>query len=137
MLAALGVGYTVIFDATKLSDDTVVSTSPAANKPLKRGDTVKIFVDEPAPQLNVPDVLGVDCKTAGKQIAATGFTPAYPYGKDGAVIGENPAPTDQNAHWNDTIQLSCGTPSSPPASPSPSASAQGPDGDQPSAGASN
>jgi hypothetical protein len=137
VLTNLGVGWVIVFNSKELSDDTVVSTSPAANKPLKRGDTVKIFVNEPAPQLDVPNVVGVACDVAGKQVHATGFTPAYPNGHSGVVLGENPAPTYQNAHWNDTIQLMCGTPQSAPPSPSPSPSLSPPDGNDPSSSPPN
>lgn len=122
MLSGMGVGNTLIFNSKGVSDDTVLKTSPAAGAPIKKGDTVKIYVDEAAPQLGVPDVVGLDCKTAGKQIAATGFTPAYPTGHNGVVNGENPAPTEQNWHWNQTVQLMCGVPTSPSPSPSVSAS---------------
>jgi hypothetical protein len=127
-LAALGIQGVPVFDGGT-GGNTVVRTSPAAGKPLVKGESIKLYVNEAAPQLNVPDETGVACKTAGSKVAGVGFRTAYATGKTGVVISQNPESTSETAHWNDTVTLTCGpatiappstTPSSPPASAAPS-----------------
>jgi hypothetical protein len=106
-------------------DDTVVRTDPARGSPMARGATIKLYVNEPAPLLGVPNELTKDCNAAGSDVARVGFRPAYVSGRTGVVIAQIPAPSAPDAHWNDTINLTCGTPPppSPSADPSPSDSA--------------
>ncbi len=91
------------------SGATVDHTVPAAGTAVKRGTTVKIYVTGPAPLLSVPDVTGERCAQGGKDLAAAGLLPSYPDGKVGDVMSTDPSATDTQTHWNDPIQVHCGT----------------------------
>jgi hypothetical protein len=119
-----GLGVQITFHSKGVSDGSVVSMDPVAGTVVQKGTTVKITVDEPAPLLAVPNVVGLSCADAGHQLASTGFTPNYPNGKTGTVSAQDP-PEDTDLsnlghHWYDIVKITCGTP--PPASPSPSPS---------------
>lgn len=114
-------------------NNTVVRTSPAAGQPISKGDTVKLYVNESPPLLAVPDETNKPCKSAGSDLAATGFRPDYPSGHNGVVLSQNPDSASQTARWNDTVHLTCGTPQ---VSPSPSQSSA-PSSTGPSSGTGN
>jgi hypothetical protein len=118
-LIGMKLGVLLVFSPSQGGTAVVTRTNPAANATVSRGVTVKVYVSEAPPLLDVPNVVGSTCSTAGKTLAAAGFTPHYASGKDGMVTAQDPTADDQTAHWNDTVALACGTPpASPPASPS-------------------
>lgn len=127
-----GLGVALYFDDSG-SGATVDHTVPAAGTVVKRGTTVKIYVIGPAPLLSVPDVGGERCAQGGKDLAAAGLLPSYPDGKEGDVMWTDPAATDTQTHWNDPIQVHCGT--GPIGQPSGNPTDDSPGDGQPSASA--
>jgi PASTA domain len=116
-------------------DNTVVRTSPAGGQPMSKGKTVKLYVNETPPQLDVPNVVHEQCKAAGSDVASVGFVTAYAGSvRTGVVLSQDPDSTDQTAHWLDTVTLTCGSPTSAPPSTTPSSPD---DSGAPSDGASN
>jgi beta-lactam-binding protein with PASTA domain len=116
-----------VFSSSGNGNDTVVKTSPAAGQPMRKGDTITLYVNEPAPQLDVPNEVGKSCRSAASDLAATGFRVAYATSdRSGPVQSQNPDSTSQTAHWNDTVTLTCGaTQTSPSASASSSSQPNG------------
>jgi hypothetical protein len=129
-LASMKLGSFVVFNDGGDGDDTVVRTDPQAGQPVSKGQTVKVYVDESPPPLQLPDVRGQSCNSAGKSLASTGFTPEYPNGHSGKVVDQQPEGNSGNTVWEQKISLICGTvtpsPSAPPSTPS------GPPGGTPS-----
>lgn len=120
-LRDLKLGVTVIFGEAGDSG-TVVRTEPAAGSPIRNGLNIKVYAAGEAPVVEVPNVLGVKCRTAGGAagLGKVGLTPSYSGDDpdDSVVIAQSPDPaTGGTAHWNDRVALTCGQ----PISPSPSA----------------
>jgi hypothetical protein len=107
-LRDLGLGVQLIFNDAG-QGATVDHTVPPAGSVVKRGTTVKIYVTGPAPLLTVPDITGERCGQGGKDVAAAGLIPSYPDGKIGDVMSTEPTADDPQTHWNDPIQVHCGT----------------------------
>jgi hypothetical protein len=106
-LRALNLGWQLVFQGTE-GDNTVHSTTPAANATVHKGITVTVFVNGPAPLATVPDVRGKACSDAAAAIVDAGLYPQYDTGRTGAVIEQSPLSTDPPAlHWNDMVHISC------------------------------
>lgn len=120
-LRDLKLGVTVIFGEPG-EPGTVTRTEPAAGSPIHNGLSVKVYAAGDPPLVEVPNLVGVKCRTAGGAagLGKVGLTPAYS-GDDpdnSVVIAQSPDPaTGGTAHWNDRVVLTCGQ------SPSPSPSA--------------
>ncbi len=110
-LRGLGLGWKLIFQA---SDDDggddgrrVGHTEPGPGAPVRRGDTVHVFVVGAAPSATVPGVVGMSCRQAGALVVDHGLYPRYPSGDIGQVLRQDPeSPGD--LRWNDWVQLYCG-----------------------------
>lgn len=109
-----------VFNNSGTGGDDVIRTVPAAGSPMFRGETVKLYVNEPAPLLAVPDETSKSCAIAGSDVARVGFRTQYSSGRNGVVLSQNPPATAQDAHWNDTVTLQCGSPTNTPPSSGPS-----------------
>jgi hypothetical protein len=121
-LRDLKLGVTVIFGEAG-DPGTVVRTEPAAGAPIRSGLNIKVYAAGDAPLVEVPNVLGVKCRTAGGAagLGKVGLMPSYSGDDpdDSVVIAQSPDPTaGGTAHWNDRVALTCGQPA---ATPSPSA----------------
>jgi hypothetical protein len=122
-LRALKLGVTVIFGDPG-EPGMVTRTDPAAGTPIRNGLNIKVYAAGDAPQVEVPNVLGVKCREAGGAagLGKVGLQPSYS-GEDpdtSFVVAQSPDPTTGGtAHWNDKVALTCGQPGS--VSPSPSA----------------
>jgi hypothetical protein len=130
-LRAKSLGVLLVFNASAGGNGVVSYTSPAAGTFVNKGITVKIYVNEAAPVLGVPNVVNKTCAEAKTALVDAGFVPKYASGKVGIVMAQAPDSTANNAHWNDTVALQCAippvTPSTPPSlapsdPPAPSAS---------------
>ncbi|MFC4149194.1 PASTA domain-containing protein [Micromonospora mangrovi] len=98
----------------------VTRTSPAPGAPVRKGITVTLWVDGPAPVVEVPDLTGNDCDDAADDLVEAGLYPRYATGRTGEVSGQDPA-AGTAAHWNDPVSISCGA--GPSATPTPTPSA--------------
>jgi len=116
-------------------DDTVVKSSPPAGSPMHKGDTVKLYVNESAPLLGVPNEMGKNCDAAGKDLAKVGFEPQYATGRNGVVQQQTPPAGAPNTHWYDHVTLTCAPKNQ--VNPSPSTGTSQPPNNQPSAPPSN
>ncbi len=96
----------------------VLRTEPAAGAVPGRGQTVKVYVAGPAPELTLPAVTGRPCNDGGRALADAGLYPRYPTGRAGLVVRvETATPA---VRWNDTVTVVCARPGSTP-SPVPTA----------------
>lgn len=109
----LTLGWRMVFEG--MSDDhTVRATEPAAGSTVRQGDTVKILVAGSAPAVTVPSVIGLSCRQADIVVVDRGLHPQYPTGREGVVVDQAPAATDDDAtdgpmlHWNDEVTIGCG-----------------------------
>jgi hypothetical protein len=122
-LIAHKLGVVLVFDSQG-SGATVASTDPPAGTPVAKGISVKVFVDGPAPTLQVRNTVGESCSQAGKDLASDGLIVSYPYGKGGLVASTDPAADAPNVTWNQKIKIYCTLngqlpkPSDGPSSPS-------------------
>jgi hypothetical protein len=122
-LRDLKLGVTVIFGEPG-EPGTVTRTEPAAGAPIRNGLNIKVYAAGDPPVVEVPNVLGMKCRTAGGAagLGKVGLTPSYSGDDpdDSVVIAQSPDPAaGGTAHWNDRVALTCGQ----AASPSPSAAA--------------
>ena len=105
----LKLGWRLVFEGSG-TDATVRSTDPEASTVVKRGDAVKILVKGAAPLATVPGVKTLPCSQAAGIIVEQGLYPDYQTGRDGVVLSQTPSSSDpQTLHWNDQVQISCGT----------------------------
>jgi hypothetical protein len=105
----LKLGWRLVFEGNG-TDATVRITDPKASTVVKRGDTVKILVKGAAPLATVPGVKGLPCSQAAGIIVDQGLYPEYETGREGVVLSQTPSSSDpQTLHWNDQVQISCGT----------------------------
>ncbi|WP_433127986.1 PASTA domain-containing protein [Micromonospora sp. CA-240977] len=97
---------------------TVESTSPVVGTPVARGTTVQLQVAGPAPEAEVPDVVGKDCAKAVDELIDEGLYPRYLSGRSGKVARQEPV-EDGPARWNDEVSIWCGAdaPEQPTAKP--------------------
>ncbi|WP_329017040.1 PASTA domain-containing protein [Micromonospora rifamycinica] len=111
-------GWRLVFGTG--SGRSVTRTVPAQDTPVRPGTTVRVEVSGPAPEVDVPDLVGEDCDDAADELGDLGLFPRYPTGNRGEVTAQVPA-ADSTAHWNDQVSLSCGsaTTSTPGATPTP------------------
>jgi hypothetical protein len=120
-LRDLKLGVTVIFGEAG-EPGKVTRTEPSAGAPIRNGLNIKVYAAGDAPVVEVPNLLGVKCRTAGGAagLGKVGLLPSYSGDDpdDSVVIAQSPDPTTGGtAHWNDRVALTCGQ----AASPSPSA----------------
>ncbi|MFI9640316.1 PASTA domain-containing protein [Micromonospora sp. NPDC051925] len=111
-------GWRLVFGTG--SGRTVTRTVPAQGTSVGPGTTVRVEVSGPAPEVDVPDLVGEDCGEVADELGDLGLFPRYPVGKRGEVTAQVPA-ADTTAHWNDQVSISCGdgaTPS-PEVTPTP------------------
>ncbi|GAB3148318.1 hypothetical protein GCM10027290_32860 [Micromonospora sonneratiae] len=111
-----GLGAQLYFDG--VGDNLGVSrTVPPADTPVRPGHTVKIYVIGSAPEIPVPNLVGLDCEDAKSRLVDAGFYPDYPTGKIGQVTRQDPEPSETK-RWNDKVKIYCGSqPSYGPGSP--------------------
>lgn len=118
-LRDLKLGVTVIFGETG-EPGTVTRTEPAAGSPIHNGLNVKVYAAGDPPPVEVPNLIGVKCRTAGGAagLGKVGLMPDYSGDSpdDSVVIAQAPD-AGGAAHWNERVALTCGQ------SPSPSPSA--------------
>ncbi|SCF48281.1 PASTA domain-containing protein [Micromonospora matsumotoense] len=103
-------GWRLVFGAG--SGRTVTRTVPAQDTSVRPGTTVRVEVSGPAPEVEVPDLVGEDCADAADELGDVGLFPRYPTGNRGEVVAQVPA-ADATAHWNDQVAISCGGGSTP------------------------
>jgi eukaryotic-like serine/threonine-protein kinase len=53
---------------------TIVAQSPAAQTPVKQGQTVSVSVSAGPPEVSIPDVQGMSCQQAQQALQQAGFT---------------------------------------------------------------
>ncbi|MFJ8686018.1 PASTA domain-containing protein [Micromonospora wenchangensis] len=109
-------GWRLVFGTG--SGRTVTRTVPAQDTSVKPGTTVRVEVSGPAPEVEVPDLIGEDCDDAADELGEAGLFPRYPTGNRGEVTAQVPA-ADATAHWNDQVAISCGDRSTPTAGATP------------------
>ena len=117
MLRAKSLGVALVFNASGGGNGVVASTSPPAGTFVNKGITVKIFVNEAAPLLAVPNVVNSTCSSAKTAIVDAGFIVKYASGKAGIVMAQSPKSSASNAHWNDTMVIQCAVPPVAPSDP--------------------
>jgi PASTA domain len=101
----LKLGWRLEFEGAG-TDQTVRATDPTAGSPVKRGTTIKIFVQGAAPKAVVPSVKGKPCDEAAALVVDSGLYPTYPTGRSGVVLSQTP--TSANLVWNDEMEIKCG-----------------------------
>ncbi|MFJ6196857.1 PASTA domain-containing protein [Micromonospora sp. NPDC092111] len=99
-------GWRLVFGTG--SGRAVTGTVPAAGTPVRPGTSVRVLVSGPAPEVDVPDMVGEDCAEAADELGERGLFPDYPTGRRGKVTAQVPA-ADTTAHWNDQVAISCET----------------------------
>ncbi|MEV4768030.1 PASTA domain-containing protein [Micromonospora humida] len=109
-------GWRLVFGTG--SGRTVTRTVPAQDTSVKPGTTVRVEVSGPAPEVEVPDLVGEDCDDAADELGEVGLFPRYPTGNRGEVTAQVPA-ADATVHWNDQVAISCGDQPTPTAEPTP------------------
>jgi len=122
-LRDLKLGVTVIFGEAG-EPGKVTRTEPAAGASIRNGLNIKVYAAGDPPVVEVPNLLGVKCRTAGGAagLGKVGLVPSYSGDDpdDSVVIAQSPDPAaGGTAHWNDRVALTCGQ----AASPSPGAAA--------------
>ncbi|WP_328341611.1 PASTA domain-containing protein [Micromonospora sp. NBC_00421] len=100
-------GWRLVFGTG--SGRSVTRTVPAQDTSVRPGTTVRVEVSGPAPEVDVPDLVGEDCDDAAEELGDLGLFPRYPTGNRGEVTTQVPA-ADTTAHWNDQVSISCGGP---------------------------
>jgi hypothetical protein len=115
-LRALKLGVTVTFASGGDGDYKVDATTPAAHAIVHKGVTVKLVVDGAPPLVTVPNLRDHACSEVAGLLSDAGLFPAYPAGRKGTVLAQDPEPDATDVHWNDKVTVTCGEPS-PPASP--------------------
>jgi hypothetical protein len=115
-LRALKLGVTVAFSGAADGDGKVDTTSPAAGATVHKGVTVKLRVNGVEPLVTVPNLRDHDCSEVAGLLNDAGLFPAYPAGRKGVVLAQDPEPDATDVHWNDKVTVTCGEPS-PSASP--------------------
>jgi hypothetical protein len=115
-LRALKLGVTVTFTSGGDGDYKVDTTTPAAHTIVHKGVTVKLMVDGVAPLVTVPNLRDHGCSEVAGLLSDAGLFPAYPTGRKGVVLAQDPEPDAVDVHWNDKVTVTCGEPS-PSASP--------------------
>ncbi|MBM7491702.1 beta-lactam-binding protein with PASTA domain [Micromonospora luteifusca] len=68
---------------------------------------MQLQVAGPAPDAEVPDVVGKDCAKAVDDLIDEGLYPRYISGRSGKVAKQEPA-EDGPARWNDEVSIWCG-----------------------------
>jgi hypothetical protein len=115
LLRSLKLGVDVRFGEAGTAGQ-VVRTEPAIGSEVTIGKQIHVYVAGDAPQVTVPDVLGVPCNNAKDRLGPAGLFPDYMSGREGVVLQQDPDPAKGGtAKWNDKVQLFCGQPVSPPA----------------------
>jgi hypothetical protein len=110
-LRALKLGVTVTFVGGGEGDLKVDTTTPAAHTTVHKGVTVKLMVDGAAPLVTVPNLRDHGCSEVAGLLSDAGLFPAYPAGRKGVVLAQDPAPDATDVHWNDKVTVTCGEPS--------------------------
>ncbi|MEU4472761.1 PASTA domain-containing protein [Micromonospora sp. NPDC023888] len=118
MLREQRLGWRLVFGGG--AGRTVESTSPAVGTEVARGTTVQLQVAGPAPEAEVPDVVGKDCAKAVDELIDEGLYPRYISGRNGKVARQEPV-EDGSARWNDEVSIWCGAgaPEQPTTKPTP------------------
>ncbi|MFI6758260.1 PASTA domain-containing protein [Micromonospora sp. NPDC050417] len=115
-----GLGWQLIFGKDG-ENPAVLRTDPPAGANVRKGTAVKVFVAGAAPLADVPEVVALSCNEAKTQIVDAGFEPAYPNGKNGLVVRQEPRPGAQ-LRWNEKVVIYCGNlPTTLPDQPTPAA----------------
>jgi cytoskeletal protein RodZ len=115
-LRAMKLGVTVTFTSGGEGDYKVDSTTPTAQTTVHKGVTVKLAVDGAAPLVTVPNLRDHPCSEVAGLLNDAGLYPAYPAGRKGVVVAQDPGSDATDVHWNDKVSVTCGEPS-PSASP--------------------
>jgi serine/threonine-protein kinase len=74
--AAASGGYSIdpVPASSPQPPNTIIKQSPAAGTPITQGEVVTVWVSSGPPQVNVPDVQGMDAKQAEQVLTQAGFT---------------------------------------------------------------
>jgi hypothetical protein len=111
-LRDLKLGVTVIFGDPG-EPGMVTRTDPAAGASIHKGLNIKVYAAGDPPLVEVPNLIGMKCRTAGGAagLGKVGLSPAY-NGEDpdtSFVLAQSPDPAaGGTAHWNDKVALTCG-----------------------------
>jgi hypothetical protein len=111
-LRALKLGVTVTFVSGGQGDYKVDTTTPAAHAIVHKGVTIKLMVDGAAPLVTVPNLRDHGCSEVAGLLSDAGLFPAYPTGRKGVVLAQDPEPDATDVHWNDKVTVTCGEPTS-------------------------
>jgi eukaryotic-like serine/threonine-protein kinase len=91
-----GFGVAVTEQESDESEGDVISQSPAAGTELTRGETVTITVSTGRPQVDVPDVIGLNERSASSRLRSAGLEPVTQErtvtdpAQDGVVVEQRP-----------------------------------------------
>jgi eukaryotic-like serine/threonine-protein kinase len=91
-----GFGVSVTEQESDETEGDVISQSPAAGTELTRGETVTITVSTGRPQVDVPDVIGMNERSASSRLRSAGLEPVTQErtvtdpAQDGVVVEQRP-----------------------------------------------
>jgi eukaryotic-like serine/threonine-protein kinase len=91
-----GFGVSVLEQESDETEGEVISQSPAGGTELPRGETVTITVSTGRPQVDVPDVVGLNERSARSRLSSAGLEPVTQTrtvtdpAQDGVVIEQRP-----------------------------------------------
>ena len=103
-------GVNVRFDAEGRGEDgTVVATNPEPDLYVWPGLTITLYVKGPAPDVEVPELIGQPCGQAKDMLVDRGLTiHSYPSGEEGNVYKTDPV-AGTRLKWNGRVMLYCST----------------------------
>jgi eukaryotic-like serine/threonine-protein kinase len=91
-----GLGVSVVEQESDEPEDDVISQSPAGGTELAKGETVTITVSTGRPQVDVPDVIGMNERSASSRLRSVGLEPVTQErtvtdpAQDGVVVEQRP-----------------------------------------------
>lgn len=88
-------------------NSSISSTVPLAGDPVRPGRVVQVFVIGEAPQVVVPNVVGLSCQQAAAKLVDAGLEPKYAKTDSGTVTKQKPEASAEK-RWNDQVQIHCG-----------------------------
>jgi eukaryotic-like serine/threonine-protein kinase len=106
--AAAGGGYSINPEPVSSSQpaNTIVRQSPAANTPITQGEVVTVYVSTGPPQVNIPNVDGLNASQAESELTQAGFQVTVNQLGPGNTVGSY-SPTGQAAKGS-TITINIG-----------------------------
>jgi eukaryotic-like serine/threonine-protein kinase len=106
--AAAAGGYSInpVPTASSQPANTIIRQSPAANTPITHGEVVTVFVSTGPPQVNIPNVDGLNVNQAESELTQAGFQVTVNQLGPGNTVGSY-SPTGQAAKGS-TITINVG-----------------------------